>query len=372
MADPRDVCAALDEMTVSMASVRELIQSLREKQITTDTMNTKDGISLLSLKHHVMLSYLHAIVLLSARRTLGDSMEDRMPPSEPFSAADRDIRGSGIGDLVDSMIEGRVVLEKIKVLESRIRYQIDKLVRIAQDSSSVAVDDPLAFRPNPKNLVNNEQGSGGETEEDGDGDDQGNHDEIYRPPKLAPMPYVEAATDKRSKRQPIPKSLSSLVHQDPSRPHVESTSGLGFTPTLASNRAREIQRMAEFEEENFTRLVMKKKDARRRQRDEEDLALGGSGTSKGRRRGRGLEDEFEDILRSVGRPRTGAIGDGYEELRQKGKKSDALARSRMRSRGDDESDGDEFPQAKRSRFERERRALNKRMANSRAKSKRRQ
>ncbi|KAF8127661.1 hypothetical protein EV363DRAFT_1344119 [Boletus edulis] len=29
------------------------------------------------------------------------------------------------------MIEGRVVLEKIKVLESRIKYQIEKLVRIA-------------------------------------------------------------------------------------------------------------------------------------------------------------------------------------------------------------------------------------------------
>ena len=125
--------------------------------------------------------------------------------------------------------------------------------------------------------------------------------------------------------------------------------------------------MTEFEEENFTRLVMKKKDARRRRHDEEHLALGGSGASKGRRRGRGLEDEFEDILRSVGRPRTGAIGDGYEELRQKGKKSDALSRSRMRSRGEAESDCEDVPQAKRTRFERERRTLNKRMASGRAK-----
>jgi hypothetical protein len=34
------------------------------------------------------------------------------------------------------MIEGRVVLEKIKVLESRMRYQIEKLVRVAEEVPS--------------------------------------------------------------------------------------------------------------------------------------------------------------------------------------------------------------------------------------------
>ncbi|KAI6036928.1 hypothetical protein PISMIDRAFT_685745 [Pisolithus microcarpus 441] len=368
MADIPQVCSTLDEMTASMASVRELIQSLRDKQASSDATNMTDGISLLSWKHHLMLSYIQSLVLLCARRAIGDPMEDRTPPSNPFSTTDRDPRGSGIGDLVDSMIEGRVVLEKIRVMESRMRYQIEKLVRIADESPKAVTEDPLAFRPNPQNLVNNEQLDGGLGE---DTDEKAQEDGVYRPPKLAPMPYVETTSDKRSKRQPVPKTLSSLIHQDPSRPHVESTSGLSFTPALASDRAREIQQMTEFEEDNFTRLVMKRKDARRRKRDEEDLALGGSGMSKGRRRGRGLEDEFEDILRSVGRTKTGSIGDGYEELRQKGKKSDALSRSRTRTRDDDESDGREAPQAKRTRFERERRTLNKKIASVRAKSKQR-
>ncbi|KAI6007841.1 hypothetical protein EDC04DRAFT_2871657 [Pisolithus marmoratus] len=343
-----------------MASVRELIQSLRDKQASSDATDTTDGISLLSWKHHLMLSYMQSLVLLCARRAIGDSMEDRTPPSDPFSTTDRDSRGSGIGDLIDSMIEGRVVLEKIRVMESRMRYQIEKLVRIADESSKAVTEDPLAFRPNPQNFANNNQSDG----ESGEDADEKAQEGVYRPPKLAPMPYVETTADKRSKRRPIPKTLSSLIHQDPSRPHIESTSGLGATPALASDRARDIQRMTEFEEDNFTRLVMKKKDA-------QDLALGGSGMSKGRRRGRGLEDEFEDVLRSVGRTKTGSIGDGYEELRQRGKKSDALARSRMRTQDDVESDGGEVPQAKRSRFERERRTLNKKIASTRAKSKRR-
>jgi U3 small nucleolar ribonucleoprotein protein LCP5 len=259
------------------------------------------------------------------------------------------------------MIEGRVVLEKIKVLESRMRYQIEKLVRVAEEvpSGKDVAEDPLAFRPNPQNLVDNEQDS----DEDRDARlDVEDPDGIYRPPKLAPMPYTEAAADKRSKRQPVPKALSTLLHQDPSRPHIEGTSGLGSMPSLASDRAREIQRIKDFEEENFTRLVMKKKDARRRRKDEEDLALGGTGAGKGRKRGRGLEDEFADVLHSIGRTKAGVLGDGYEELRQRGKKADALSRSRTTWKGDLEGEDDDGPRLKKkTRFEKAKTTLHKKM-----------
>ena len=89
---------------------------------------------------------------------------------------------------------------------------------------------------------------------------------------------------------------------------------------------------------------MKKKDARRRKRDKQDLALGGTGSSHERRRGRNLEGGFEDVLRSVGSTKGGMIGDGYEELRQKAMEADALARSRTRGR--DEVGEDEIRQVK--------------------------
>lgn len=230
--------------------------------------------------------------------------------------------------------------------------------------------DPLAFRPNPQALM--DQGSEDEDEDGGSvaGDDR---DGIYRPPKLAPMPYVEPRKSKdkdRSRRAPVPSALSNLAHLDPSKPYMESTSGLGSTPALSSARARELKRMTEFEEENFTRLVMKKKDARRRALDEADIALGGTGMVSGRRGrvpGVGLDDEFGDILKSVGRTRQGVMGDGYEELRQRGKKESVLARSKARSRDDAFDDlGDDGPrQRKRSRFEKEVKATKKR-TNSKA------
>ncbi len=222
--------------------------------------------------------------------------------------------------------------------------------------------DPLAFKPNPEALLNQEMGSDEEGDEEAGGEDNSRRDGIYRPPKLAPMPYTETTKGKdkdKSRKGPVPTALSSLAHLDPSMPHVESASGLGSTPALMSRRAKELERMNEFEEENFTRLMMKKKDLKRRKQDEADLALGGTGMTGRSGRGGGLEDEFGDVLRSVGRSRGGIVGDGYEELRQKGKKGSVLERSRVRVR--EEGLEDEGPkQRKRSRFEKEVKASKKR------------
>jgi U3 small nucleolar ribonucleoprotein protein LCP5 len=335
-----------------------------------------------------MLSYLTSLTLLSASRALGASVFDRTHPSEPFSDSARGSRGDRAGDLVDSMVEGRVVLDKIKPLEGRMRYQIEKLVRLAQEAPTNTDDitdgtqtlvlvsasclcyllDPLAFRPNPQALMDDDsdgdEGPGGEKEpkqpEDG----------IYRPPQLAPMPYNETSgREKKERRKPVPAALASLAHLDPTRPYAEGTSGLGAAPAanmeLATGRMRELKRMTEFEEENFTRLVMKKKDARQRRRDEEDMALGGvpSVARSGRRRG-GLEDEFGDILRSVGRTTRGAVGDGYEELRQRGRKEGVLERSRKRG-GDDDAEVEGPKVRKKGRFDREAKAMKKRINSKR-------
>jgi U3 small nucleolar ribonucleoprotein protein LCP5 len=83
---------------------------------------------------------MQSLVLLHSNRVLGHSLTTRSPPSEPFNSPERGRRGAGAGDLVDSMIEGRIVLEKIKLLESKMRYQIEKLVQLAVEDPS---DDKL-------------------------------------------------------------------------------------------------------------------------------------------------------------------------------------------------------------------------------------
>ena len=233
--------------------------------------------------------------------------------------------------------------------------------------------DALAFRPNPQALLGNDEEQ--EDEDNHKGTTKTN-DGIYRPPRMAPVPYVPTQTtkEKRAARAPVPKSLSSLLHADGSLPHIESTSGLGNTPSIShtSSRARYLRDLTEYEENQFGRIVMGKKADARRRRDEEDLALGsglagiaedgrGGGATAARwRKGGGLADEFGDILRDSGRG-SGPVGDGYDELRQKGKRGNVLERSRASKSRPDMSESDVVDKKrKRSRFELERKNIKKR------------
>jgi U3 small nucleolar ribonucleoprotein protein LCP5 len=75
------------------------------------------------------------------------------------------------------------------------------------------------------------------------------------------------------------------------------------------------------------------------------------------------------VLRSVGRtPRTSVVGDGYEELRQRGKKKELLERVRTRTRDGEEVE-DEGPRPrKKTRFDREARAVKRRASSKRTSS----
>ncbi|KAJ6500560.1 hypothetical protein C8R45DRAFT_73489 [Mycena sanguinolenta] len=365
----------MDDMTASFAAARSALTALHNNaDLTTPNPN---GISLLGLKPQLLLSYMQSLVLLSAHRALGHTISERSPPTQPFSDPQRSARGADAGDLVDSMVTGRVALEKVRLLEGRMRYQIEKLVRAAQAPESApgaAVDDPLAFRPNPANLLNQDGEASDVSEDDNNNGDHHNNrdgpdDGIYRPPRLAPVPYTAAPSKggKKLRAPPVPSALRAL--HDPLLPHTESTSGLGGTPALESARAKHLRRLTEFEEENFGRVVLGKGAGKRRARDEEDMALGAElggghrGGGKNRRRG-GLEDEFGDVLRSVERGVVrGGAGDGYDALRRDGRKKNVLERAKANIRvRDDEPDGEEGARIrKKSRFEQETKSAKRRL-----------
>lgn len=134
-------------------------------------------------------------------------------------------------------------------------------------------------------------------------DDQ--HDK-YRPPRVAAVPYNESSSSRRTERR-APALLSEFAATVDGAPILESTSGLSTRPvqadkatnSISAKRAAELERMNKFEEENFTRLVTSKREAKRRAEDEAALALGygvgGPARSRGRRQN-GLEAELEGVL----------------------------------------------------------------------------
>jgi len=188
------------------------------------------------------------------------------------------------------------------------------------------MDDALTFRPNPEDFISDEK----PVDEDEPNDKATNTSNVYRPPRLAPVPYVDDQEHAKKKRRvAAPTALSSLQLTDASAPYTEKSTGLSATTTLHSAHGRRHDAITQYEEDNFMRLNLSKKEAKQRRRIEEDLALGGpGGTGRGRARG-GLEDEFRDVLSAVDRP-TGSAHDAYDELRRRGSKKSLTERSRDR------------------------------------------
>ncbi len=134
------------------------------------------------------------------------------------------------------------------------------------------------------------------------------------------------------------------------RPAALTASGDAATRTNSASAARlaELRRMTEFEEENMTRLVTTKRDAKRREEDEAALLMGygvgGAARSRSRRQG-GFEAELEGVLGDRGgKSMWDDVGRGAL-----GRREGLLDRSRKR--GVDEGDGTEGSRGKKNKFQ---------------------
>lgn len=125
----------LDELKRGIAATHESAQGWKQKyalrcmtqcrpcsppipirrRTATDDLDYSSGISLLSLKNHLLLSYLQHIVALFSLKLSAKSL----------TGSDR---AQGV---VAHLVKLRVVLEKIAPLEQKLKYQIEKLVRKA-------------------------------------------------------------------------------------------------------------------------------------------------------------------------------------------------------------------------------------------------
>merc|ERR1712113_715604 len=136
------------------------------KKVSNANFETKHGLSFLELKNHIMLDYMANLTYVMLRKCSGKSINGEKA--------------------IERICEDRTVLEKMKPTEKKLRYQIDKAIKVAE-SGKVSSDDPLNFRPNLSALKN--EGSADDNE-DASGDEAvtPNTNKVgkYVPPKNVP------------------------------------------------------------------------------------------------------------------------------------------------------------------------------------------
>ncbi|KAG0216017.1 Sas10/Utp3/C1D family-domain-containing protein [Mortierella sp. GBAus27b] len=289
-------------------------------RLASGEIDTSKGLSFLEVKYHVLLGYITNLSFVMYRKLNGQSIEGH--------------------PAVMSLIEQRTILEKMRPVEQKLKYQIDKLIRAAvvgqQDGEAemkVGGADPLAFKPNPKNMVLDNAGN--EEQDDNDGQDEDREEGsagVYKAPKMVPVHYEEdsSVVAKRLKyqarlqaRAAKSRVVKDLMNEFDDRPEEMSLNSEGVHSGMGmDDKQKERER---YEEENFTRTMLSKKELTRLRKG--NLAR--------------FEDEFENLNDFA---RIAPLQDDLETNEQRRK--NVLARRNERKQAmsrdsdDDDDDGD--------------------------------
>lgn len=203
-------------------------------KVKADEMRMEKGISFLDVKNLNLLNYISNLTYLILRKLSGEKIEDDAS--------------------VDRLIELRVMMEKMKPIDEKLRYQVKKLL------SSAASDpnDPLRFRADPDNMIAKE-----DMEDDSDGEKQ-KKPNVYVPPKIAPAYYdgddtLEVRKQKMLERAQKRALSSTMLHElrqqyDTGPEEIRES----IDPTKIKLN-EEMKERARYEEDYMLRLPMTKK-----------------------------------------------------------------------------------------------------------------
>ncbi|KAF2005938.1 hypothetical protein P154DRAFT_518179 [Amniculicola lignicola CBS 123094] len=334
-----------NSLTTLLTTLTASIESATEALPADGTLPPKEGISLLNVKNDLLLSYVQNLVFLILLKLRSRAQSN---------SGDADSKATTIDEEVTmKLVELRVYLEKgVRPLENRLKYQIDQIVRAADDASrksAQAPEKPKAGRSlrksNAEDSDVSEDGSDASAQSDDEADavsygprkaqfqrpktaiDRGNtkssKDGIYRPPRITPMVMpTTQGREERSRKPGRSATMDEFVRDEMNaapvaEPSIGSTIVAGGRRTKSERERRDEQERREYEESNFVRLPAESKKDRAKKGGRG--CEGGLGGEDWRGLGAGL-DRIEQLtqkkrgtggsLGSLERSRKRPIGDG--------------------------------------------------------------
>lgn len=229
----------LNEINFGVSEAKESIN-----KITNQEYKTSKGISLLDIKCHTLISYLSDLTNVLLKKCQFQSIKDN--PS------------------IERLVEHRTVLERIRPLEFKIKYQIDKLVKTAL-SGSVDPNDPDRFCATIDGLADandNEEDNESDVDQAGSNSTKKSKDGIYVAPKVTAVPYDgdESRAVKRQKELERAKkrALQSSVMQELREEYADTPVEMQInTVGLKNKQSKYDKERQKYEEDYFTRYKLK-------------------------------------------------------------------------------------------------------------------
>lgn len=226
------------------SNTAEVIKQVNSMIQTAKKQSTTKGISFLDVKHQMLLSYLINLTHILLKKTSGQSIVD--------------------DKAIDRMVEIRTVLEKMRPIDKKLKYQIDKVIKTAVTGASES-SNPLRYKANPDNLVSklDDGGSDSGSDDDNSDEDNKNKTKIYVPPKLAPAHFDGDEKDKQEKaiENAKKRALSSSMIRELRQEYQEGPDEIRESRDLHRFKEdKKAKEREEYEEEHFVRLSVSKKE----------------------------------------------------------------------------------------------------------------
>jgi len=253
------------QATHLILQLRDKINSLRNEADVheLDTENDgvtshdgEEGIGLLHLKNLEMANYMSNCLYLALRKTHGKSI-----------AGDK---------AVERIVENRTVLEKLRPMEKKLKYQIDKYIRLA-DNADASENDPLHFKPNLASLAAGSDDEDGDADSDdneggdkrsGDGDSSKKYVVPKHVPALCPDDEVARADAEREGETRAKKQkLSRAIMEDLKRQYLDTPEEeFNHSDHLKAKQLADMRERTRYEEDNYMRLPALSKKEKHRHR----------------------------------------------------------------------------------------------------------
>ena len=245
MSDAPELVELLQSFKETVVQIRTQIAPLIQ-QVKDGKLPTSSGSSFLEAKFHLLLSYCINITFYMLLKARGEPVQDH--------------------PVIETLVRMRALIEKCGPIDQKLKYQIEKLLAAASKESSAAAGDDaaLSHRPRPQALV----GAGEDDDEDDAEERGGGAAALYTVPKLSAARYDDGREDSKAERKAAARrarllksemvqSMQAELSEAPREIAAEDSSRLRGE---AAKAAAEAEERRVYEEENFVRLTLSKKD----------------------------------------------------------------------------------------------------------------
>lgn len=246
--DSPELLLLLDSFNANMQEIRDRLAPLIERA-RAQHIPTSKGMSYLETKYHLLLNYCTNICFYLLLKAEGQSVKNH--------------------PVIEHLARTRTVIDRLKPLDQKLKYQIDKLLKVAaQGEANIQSDPKLSHRANIKGFMpvgadEESDSMDGIDEDDMDVDEDGGRETVgsqidkYVAPKFAPTGDREEKRRLRAEKKAKSSAMAEyLIDEFGDRPREHS---LAAGPRDKSLRAAASERQT-YEEDNFVRLGLTKKE----------------------------------------------------------------------------------------------------------------